>query len=114
MEELIENIPGARQVKFFQIIKFTCILKVFERWMEWEPDEQGWQTYINFELRYKEVDRARTIFQRFLHIHGYDPKNWIRYAKFEERNGYVGNSRAVSFRRMYKIKKKNFRLMNKL
>ena len=37
MEELIENVPGARQV--------------FERWMEWEPLEQAWQTYINFELR---------------------------------------------------------------
>lgn len=37
MEEVIENVPGARQV--------------FERWMEWEPSEQAWQTYINFELR---------------------------------------------------------------
>jgi hypothetical protein len=31
--------------------------------MEWEPDEQAWQTYINFELRYKEIDRARDIYQ---------------------------------------------------
>jgi len=38
MEELLKNIAGARQV--------------FERWMEWQPDEQPWQTYINFELRY--------------------------------------------------------------
>ena len=37
MEEVLGNIPGARQV--------------FERWMEWEPDEQAWQTYINFEVR---------------------------------------------------------------
>lgn len=81
MEELVENIPGARQV--------------FERWMEWEPDEQGWQTYINFEVRYKEVDRARNIFQRFLHVHGHDYKNWLRYAKFEERNGFIENSRSV-------------------
>uniref|UniRef100_A0A914HL99 Crooked neck protein n=1 Tax=Globodera rostochiensis TaxID=31243 RepID=A0A914HL99_GLORO len=81
MEELIGNIPGARQV--------------FERWMKWEPDEQAWLTFVNFELRYKEVDRARDLYQQFLHVHGHDFKNWIRYAKFEERNGYVANARAI-------------------
>ncbi|KAJ7378539.1 Crooked neck-like protein 1 [Desmophyllum pertusum] len=45
MEEMLSNIAGARQV--------------FERWMEWEPDEQAWHSYINMELRCKEVDRAR-------------------------------------------------------
>jgi crooked neck len=83
MEELIENTPGARQV--------------FERWMEWEPDEQAWRTYINFELRYHEIDRARSIYQRFLHVHGHDYKNWISYAKFEEKHDYISNARAVSF-----------------
>ena len=81
--------------KFFTLSRF--ILQVFERWMEWEPPEQGWQTFINFELRYKEVDRARSIWQRFLHIHGHDVKLWIRYAKFEERSGSVANARSVIF-----------------
>lgn len=52
MEEMLENIPAARAV--------------FERWMEWQPDEQAWQTYINFELRYKEIDRARQIYERYI------------------------------------------------
>ncbi|EYC42379.1 hypothetical protein Y032_0533g3052 [Ancylostoma ceylanicum] len=86
MEEVIENVPGARQI--------------YERWMEWEPDEQAWQTYINFELRYKEVDRARSIYQRFLHVHGTNVNNWIKYARFEEKHGYVGNARAVFERGM--------------
>ncbi|CAD5231696.1 unnamed protein product [Bursaphelenchus xylophilus] len=81
MEELVENVPGARQV--------------FERWMEWEPNEQAWRTYINFEVRYKEIDRAREIYQRFLHVHGHDFTNWIAYAKFEERYDYIENSRNV-------------------
>lgn len=81
MEEVIENIPGARQV--------------FERWIEWEPPEQAWQTYINFELRYKEIDRARSVYQRFLHVHGTNPHNWVKYAKFEEKHGFTANSRAV-------------------
>ena len=48
--------------------------------MEWEPDEQPWLTYIKFELRYKELDRARSIYERFVMVHP-DVKNWIKYAK---------------------------------
>jgi crooked neck len=32
LEELLGNVPGARQV--------------FERWMSWEPDEKAWSAYI--------------------------------------------------------------------
>ncbi|KAL7984647.1 hypothetical protein Chor_003217, partial [Crotalus horridus] len=52
MEEMLGNVAGARQV--------------FERWMEWQPEEQSWHSYINFELRYKEVDRARSIYERYI------------------------------------------------
>uniref|UniRef100_A0A1I8AK96 TPR_REGION domain-containing protein n=1 Tax=Steinernema glaseri TaxID=37863 RepID=A0A1I8AK96_9BILA len=79
MEELIENVPGARQV--------------LERWMAWEPDQQAWQTYINFELRYGEIDRAREVWQNFLKVHSHDPQLWIRYARFEEKHGNAQNAR---------------------
>lgn len=52
MEEMLGNVAGSRQV--------------FERWMEWQPEEQAWHSYINFELRYKEVDRARSIYERYI------------------------------------------------
>lgn len=52
MEEMLGNVAGCRQA--------------FERWMEWEPEEQAWHSYINFELRYKEVDKARTIYERYI------------------------------------------------
>lgn len=55
MEEMLGNVAGCRQA--------------FERWMEWEPDEQAWHSYINFELRYKEVDKARTIYERYILLH---------------------------------------------
>ncbi|KAK1337229.1 hypothetical protein QTO34_001852 [Cnephaeus nilssonii] len=61
MEEMLGNVAGARQV--------------FERWMEWQPEEQAWHSYINFELRYKE--------------------NWIKYARFEEKHGYFAHARKV-------------------
>jgi hypothetical protein len=32
MEEMLGNVPGARQI--------------FERWMQWEPDHHGWMAYI--------------------------------------------------------------------
>lgn len=80
MEEMLGNVGGARQV--------------FERWMEWEPDEQAYLTFIKFELRYKETERAREIYCRFVMVHP-DVKNWVRYAKFEEQHGYISSARAV-------------------
>ncbi|KAG5276590.1 hypothetical protein AALO_G00107420 [Alosa alosa] len=68
MEEMLGNVAGCRQV--------------FERWMEWEPEEQAWHSYINFELRYKEVEKAQV-------------KNWIKYAHFEEKHGYIAHGRKV-------------------
>ena len=61
-------------------INLCVLLIVFERWMEWEPEEQPWLTYIKFELRYKELDRARLIYERFVMVHP-DVKNWIRFAR---------------------------------
>ncbi|CAH2253441.1 crooked neck 1 [Pelobates cultripes] len=80
MEELLGNLAGTRQV--------------FERWMEWQPEEQAWHSFINFELRYKEVDRARSIYERFVFVHP-DVKNWIKYARFEEKHGYIAHARKV-------------------
>ena len=62
--------------------------------MEWEPEEQAWLSYIKMELRYKEVDRARHIYEHFVQIHP-DVKNWILYARFEEQNGSLPNARNV-------------------
>ena len=75
MEEMLSNVAGARQV--------------FERWMEWEPDEQAWHSYINMELRYKEIDRARSIYERYVMVHP-EVKNWVKFAKFEERQSNIG------------------------
>ena len=62
--------------------------------MEWEPEEQAWFSYIKMEMRYKEVDRARHIYERFIQVHP-EVKNWIRYARFEEQNGFLSNARNV-------------------
>lgn len=78
MEEMLGNVAGARQI--------------YERWMQWQPDQQGWLSYIKFELRYNEIDRARAIYERFVQCH---PRigAWIRYAKFEMKNGEIARAR---------------------
>ncbi|KAF2199951.1 putative cell cycle control protein [Delitschia confertaspora ATCC 74209] len=72
LEEMVGNLSGAREV--------------FERWMQWEPDEQAWNAYIKLEKRQGEYDRVRSIFERFTVVHP-EPKNWIKWAKFEEEYG---------------------------
>lgn len=54
MEEMLGNVAGARQI--------------FERWMKFEPDHEGWNAYIRFELRYNEIERARIIYENYVHV----------------------------------------------
>ena len=51
--------------------------------------------YLLFSYRYKEIDRARQIYQRFLHVHGTNVQHWIKYARFEEKHGAIDNARMV-------------------
>ena len=44
------------------------------------------------ELRYNEVERARTIYERYVECIP-TVKAWVRYAKFEMQNGEVGLAR---------------------
>ncbi|KAG5379521.1 hypothetical protein IGI04_027363 [Brassica rapa subsp. trilocularis] len=88
MEEILGNIAGARQI--------------FERWMQWSPDQQGWLSFVKFELRYNEIERARSIYERFVLCH---PKvsAFIRFAKFEMKGGEVARARHVYERATEKL-----------
>lgn len=77
MEELLENVAGARQV--------------FERWLTWKPTEEAWMAYVKMELRYGETEKARDIYKRFVEEDPV-PRNWLKWAKFEEGLGAIGNS----------------------
>ena len=80
LEELLQNVPGARQV--------------FERWMQWEPDDKAWQAYIKMELRYGEQDRASAIYERWVAVRP-EPRVWVKWGKFEEERGRVDKAREV-------------------
>lgn len=32
---------------------------IFERWMEWEPEDNAWSAYVKFEMRQEEPANAR-------------------------------------------------------
>ena len=71
------------RVNFYHVKNmFVGARQVFDRWTEWEPDEQAWLTYIKFELRYKEIDRARTIYEKFVYVHP-EVRNWIKFARYD-------------------------------
>ncbi|KAK3995427.1 hypothetical protein QBC44DRAFT_25817 [Cladorrhinum sp. PSN332] len=70
--EMLGDIPGTRQV--------------FDRWMQWHPDENAWAAYIRLEKRYGEYDRARDIFRAYTTVHP-EPRTWLKWAKFEEEHG---------------------------
>lgn len=80
LEELLQNVPGARQV--------------FERWMQWEPDDKAWQAYIKLEQRYNELDRASSIYERWVAIRP-EPRVWVKWGKFEEERGKLDKAREV-------------------
>eukprot|EP00743_Colponemidia_sp_Colp-15_P004301 GILK01004640.1.p1 GENE.GILK01004640.1~~GILK01004640.1.p1 ORF type:complete len:679 (+),score=156.35 GILK01004640.1:58-2037(+) len=80
MEEMLGNYAGARQI--------------FERWMQWEPEDGSWMTYVRFEERLGELDRCRNIFERFISIRPY-VSSYLKYAKFEDKHRQRDRCRAV-------------------
>ena len=67
---------------------------VFERWMQWEPEESAWTAYIKFEMRQGNITNARGIYERFVLVHTV-PQSYIKYARWEEKNGDKARSREV-------------------
>ena len=63
LEELLQNVPGTHQV--------------FERWMQWEPDDKVWQAYIKMEECYNELDRVNIIYECWIAIH-LEPRVWVK------------------------------------
>lgn len=70
LEEMVGNLTGAR--------------RIFERWMEWQPDDQAWYSYIKLELRAGEIERARQLYERYVACHPAE-RSYLKYAKWEER-----------------------------
>lgn len=79
MEELLGNYAGARTI--------------FERWMEWEPDDNAWLQYAKFEERCGEIDRGRKVFERYVSCRP-TQQAFMRLGKFEEKHNNIARARS--------------------
>eukprot|EP00927_Polykrikos_kofoidii_P002117 TRINITY_DN10821_c0_g1_i1.p1 TRINITY_DN10821_c0_g1~~TRINITY_DN10821_c0_g1_i1.p1 ORF type:complete len:679 (-),score=158.26 TRINITY_DN10821_c0_g1_i1:131-2167(-) len=79
MEELLANYAGSRTI--------------YERWMEWEPDDSSWLQYVKFEERCKEVEKARLVMERYVSCRP-TQLAFQRLCKFEEKHNNVARARS--------------------
>lgn len=93
MEELLGNYAGARAV--------------FERWMEWDPNDKAWMLYIRFEERCGELQRARLIFEKYL-VTRPSQTSFLKFAKFEENHHDIVRARAAFEKAVSRCAKSSF------
>lgn len=79
MEELLANYAGARTI--------------YERWMEWEPDDNAWLQYIKFEERCKESEKGRRVMERYVNCRP-TQLAFQRLSKYEEKHNNVARARS--------------------
>eukprot|EP00435_Cladocopium_sp_Y103_P009523 s264_g2.t1 len=79
MEELLANYAGARTI--------------YERWMEWEPDDNPWLQYVKFEERCGELDKARKVLERYVSCRP-TQQAFLRLCKFEEKHNNAARARS--------------------
>ncbi len=68
MEEILCNYNKAR--------------KIFQRWMEWKPNEKAWMAFLSFEQRMKEPEKAKEVMYGYMRAF---PKleSYLKVAKYE-------------------------------
>lgn len=90
MEQELGNVAGARHI--------------YQRWMGFKPDEQAWLSFIEFELKYHEVERARAVYDGFVQCHPTVVGAWIKCADFETENDEVARARNVYERALARLR----------
>mmetsp|Transcript_52563 Transcript_52563/g.123005 ORF Transcript_52563/g.123005 Transcript_52563/m.123005 type:complete len:673 (-) Transcript_52563:83-2101(-) len=79
MEELLGNYAGARTI--------------YERWMEWEPDDNAWQQYVKFEERCNQIEKGRMVMERYVNCQP-TQQAFLRLCKFEEKHKNTARARS--------------------
>lgn len=80
MEELIGAVDATRAV--------------FERWMQWEPEDDAWSAFVKFEMRQGQINLARGVMERYVFCHS-SARAYLKYARWEEKQNDIGRVRAV-------------------
>ncbi|EYU40013.1 hypothetical protein MIMGU_mgv11b022575mg [Erythranthe guttata] len=66
--------------------------KEYEDLIRRAPEQEVWLSYIRFELRFNEIERARSIFERYVDCHPYVIA-WMGLAEFEMEYGDIERAR---------------------
>jgi crooked neck len=69
MEEMVNDVAKCRAV--------------FERWMQWQPDDNAWLSYARFETRCRQYDRAEKIMRQYVNTYP-SARSLLRFAKWAE------------------------------
>jgi len=56
---------------------------VFDRWMDWMPDDNAWMSYARFEGRCGHWDQAKEIMKRYANAYP-SSKSFMRFSKWAE------------------------------
>ena len=56
---------------------------VFDRWMEWVPDDNAWLSFARFEMRCGDKERAQGVMERYIDTYPGVP-SFLKYAKSSE------------------------------
>lgn len=62
---------------------FAKCRAIFERWMQWQPDDNAWLSYARFEMRCGHVDRAESVMRQYVNTYP-SVKAFVRFAKWAE------------------------------
>ncbi|KAH8112448.1 hypothetical protein DFH11DRAFT_1728623 [Phellopilus nigrolimitatus] len=81
VEELLGNVPGARQV--------------FERWMQWEPEDKVWQAYIKNGGAMSRAGPCRPQLRAPGYRVSWTLRAWARWVTFEEERVKLDKAREV-------------------
>lgn len=84
MEEMVGNVVGARAI--------------FERWMQWEPTPNSWNSYLKMEVRHENFDKAEQVFERYLVVHN-TVDTYLKYSRFLHK--YGGKENIIKARKVY-------------
>lgn len=69
MEEMVGDMPKCRAV--------------WERWMQWLPDDNAWTAYAKFETRCQQFERAEEVTRRYVNSYP-SARAFLRFAKWAE------------------------------
>eukprot|EP01061_Rhynchopus_euleeides_P016507 TRINITY_DN27825_c0_g1_i1.p1 TRINITY_DN27825_c0_g1~~TRINITY_DN27825_c0_g1_i1.p1 ORF type:complete len:664 (+),score=248.53 TRINITY_DN27825_c0_g1_i1:99-2090(+) len=68
--------------------------QVYREWMDWRPKQEMWHLFAKFEIRFKEVQKAREVVADMVTFFN-DVSSWLYYSRFEEKHGKIAFARRI-------------------